>query len=38
MDKQAKSYETEGKPAADMLALTDFCQVLFGLNEFAYLP
>ena len=31
---QAKSYEAEKKPTA--LALADFCQVLFGLNEFSY--
>jgi hypothetical protein len=27
-----------GKPNAPTLALADLCQVLFGLNEFAYLP
>jgi len=33
---QAASYESEKKPNARHLALADFCQVLFGLNEFAY--
>ncbi len=33
---QSASYEAEKKPNARSLALADFCQVLFGLNEFAY--
>ncbi len=33
---QIASYEAEKKPDARHLALADFCQVLFGLNEFAY--
>lgn len=33
---QQASYETEKKPNPSQLALADFCQVLFGLNEFAY--
>jgi len=33
---QAASYEAEKKTDARHLALADFCQVLFGLNEFAY--
>jgi len=33
---QAASYEAEKKPNPRSLALADFCQVLFGLNEFAY--
>ena len=33
---QAASYEAEKKPNARQQALADFCQVLFGLNEFAY--
>ena len=33
---QTASYEAEKKPSARSLALADFCQVLFGLNEFAY--
>ena len=27
-----------GKPNVQTLALADLCQVLFGLNEFVYLP
>lgn len=38
VSSQIRSYESAGKPAARSLALTDFCQVLFGLNEFAYVP
>ena len=33
---QEKSYGTNEKPDARELALADFCQVLFGLNEFVY--
>ncbi|NBR84031.1 MAG: DUF1549 domain-containing protein [Proteobacteria bacterium] len=33
---QTASYEAEKKPNPRSLALADFCQVLFGLNEFAY--
>jgi hypothetical protein len=33
---QEKSYADAGKPDAKQLALSDFCQVLFGLNEFVY--
>ena len=33
---QTASYEADQKPKASSLALADFCQVLFGLNEFAY--
>lgn len=33
---QSTSYRQAGKPGPDQLALIDFCQVLFGLNEFAY--
>ena len=33
---QTASYEAEKKSNASQLALADFCQVLFGLNEFAY--
>ncbi|MBM3871358.1 MAG: DUF1549 domain-containing protein [Verrucomicrobia bacterium] len=33
---QTSSYVAEKKPNATHLALADFCQVLFGLNEFAY--
>jgi len=35
--KQTESYNAAGKSAADDLALADFCQVLFGLNEFIYI-
>jgi mono/diheme cytochrome c family protein len=33
---QEMSYVAAGKPDAKKLALADFCQVLFGLNEFVY--
>ena len=33
---QAAAYKKDGKPDADRLALTDFCQVLMELNEFIY--
>jgi mono/diheme cytochrome c family protein len=33
---QEQSYAAAGKPDAKQLALADFCQVLFGLNEFVY--
>jgi len=33
---QEKSYAAAGKPEPRKLALADFCQVLFGLNEFVY--
>jgi mono/diheme cytochrome c family protein len=33
---QEKSYRASEKSDARELALTDFCQVLFGLNEFVY--
>jgi hypothetical protein len=34
---QSAAYRGEGKAAeADLLAWADFCQVLFGLNEFVY--
>jgi mono/diheme cytochrome c family protein len=34
---QEKSYAASDKPDARQLALADFCQVLFGLNEFVYI-
>ncbi len=34
--EQMASYETERKPEARRLALSDFCQVLMELNEFIY--
>ncbi len=36
IDAQEKSYEADKKENARALALADFCQVVFGLNEFAY--
>ena len=33
---QERSYAASEKPDARELALADFCQVLFGLNEFVY--
>jgi hypothetical protein len=38
IEAQTRSYSFDGKSDAPALALTDFCQVLFGLNEFAYEP
>jgi hypothetical protein len=34
---QAQSYAAAGKADASELALADFCQALFGLNEFVYI-
>ncbi|HLV78685.1 MAG TPA: DUF1553 domain-containing protein, partial [Chthonomonadaceae bacterium] len=34
--QQAASYRAAGHADADALAMTDFCQVLLGLNEFVY--
>lgn len=36
IEAQEASYRAEQKEDARALALTDFCQVVFGLNEFAY--
>jgi hypothetical protein len=36
LSEQRSSYREEKKPKAEQLALTDFCQVLLGLNEFVY--
>ena len=36
LQAQFRRYGTDEKSDARFLALTDFCQVLFGLNEFAY--
>ncbi len=36
LDSQIQSYTAEGRPDPRALALADFCQVVFGLNEFAY--
>jgi hypothetical protein len=35
--EQQESYQGDGKAEARRLALTDFCQVLLGLNEFIYI-
>ena len=39
VSRQASSYVKNGRnePEARRLALADFCQVLFGLNEFIYI-
>ncbi|MCU0878875.1 MAG: PSD1 and planctomycete cytochrome C domain-containing protein [Pirellulaceae bacterium] len=37
LESQEKSYVSSGKGDARELALADFCQVLFGLNEFVYI-
>ena len=34
---QAASYTADGKPDATRRALADFAQVIFGLNDFAYI-
>jgi hypothetical protein len=34
---QRASYETTGNHEAAELAMSDFCQVLFGLSEFIYI-
>jgi len=34
---QAAVYQAADKPNATTLALADFCQILFSLNEFAYI-
>ncbi len=36
LDAQLQLYTTDKKEDARQAALTDFCQVLFGLNEFVY--
>ncbi len=36
LEEQRKSYQATGKTVARELALTDFCQSLFCLNEFVY--
>jgi mono/diheme cytochrome c family protein len=33
---QMDAYQSDGKPDARKLAITDLCQVLMGLNEFVY--
>lgn len=37
LETQERSYAQDGQPEAPQRALADFCQVLFGLNEFIYL-
>jgi hypothetical protein len=37
LQAQEKLYSQDNKPKPRELALTDFCQVLFGLNEFVYI-
>ena len=37
IQKQSTSYQADNKPNGAELALADFCQVLFGLNEFVYI-
>ncbi|HEY1861898.1 MAG TPA: DUF1553 domain-containing protein, partial [Gemmataceae bacterium] len=36
LKQQLDAYNTDGKTDGRRLALTDFCQVLMGLNEFLY--
>jgi len=36
LESQEKSYQASNQPNARELALADFCQVLFGLNEFVF--
>ena len=36
LDEQQKLHAADGKTDSRQLALADFCQVLFGLNEFVY--
>jgi hypothetical protein len=36
--QQQEAYAAEKKPDAASLAFADYCQVLFGLNEFVYQP
>ena len=36
LESQEKSYQANNQPNPRELALADFCQALFGLNEFVY--
>jgi hypothetical protein len=36
LETQEKSYQSTAQPDARHLALADFCQILFQLNEFVY--
>ena len=37
LDRQRRSYASEGQADASTLALTDYCQTLLGLSEFLYI-
>jgi hypothetical protein len=37
LEAQEKSYTSSGQADSTKLTLADFCQVLFGLNEFVYI-
>ncbi len=37
VERATESYQAAGKSEAAEMALADFCQVLFGLNEFIYI-
>ncbi len=37
LQTQSSAYQTDGQPEPRQRALTDFCQALFGLNEFSYI-
>ena len=37
LDRQRRSYASEGQADALTLALTDYCQTLMSLNEFLYI-
>jgi hypothetical protein len=37
LDQQTKLYESQKQSAAAQVALTDLCQLLFGMNEFVYI-
>ncbi len=38
LDTQSAAYLAAGREDAQLQALTDYCQTLFGLNEFLYVP
>ena len=38
LEKQSALHRKAQKPAPEAEAFTDFCQTLFGLNEFLYVP
>ncbi len=37
LDRQRRSYESEGEADASTLSLTDYCQTLMSLSEFLYI-